>query len=125
LGSKKPFLGGVGLSPPYLIRFLREIMSNKQNIHDININFDENTEGLVIEKSQAIPDEWLQTLKNERFESKNKRTGEYHRAASIPVAVHELWLTQGYDMTKEPIKKTLAKLKAEGLDAFITSDKAF
>jgi hypothetical protein len=100
-------------------------MNTEQNISDISINFDENTEGLIIEKSQAIPDEWLQSLKDERFESKNKRTGEFHRAASVPVAVHELWLSQGYDMTKEPIKKTLAKLKHEGLDAFITSDKAF
>lgn len=100
-------------------------MNNQNTFHDININFDENTEGLVVEKSQALPDEWLQSLKDERFESKHRRAGEFHRAASIPVALHEMWLKQGYDCTKEPIAKTLAKLKHENLDAFITSDKAF
>lgn len=98
---------------------------NKLNFSEVQVDFDENTEGLVVEKTQALPDWWLQSLKDERFESKNRRTNEYHRAASIPAALHELWLSQGYDCTKEPIRKTLAKLKADGLDAFITSDKAF
>lgn len=98
---------------------------NEPKLIETQVDFQENSEGLVIEKAQHIPQWWLDQLKNERFESKNKPTGDYVRAASIPQAVHELWLSQGYDCTKEPIKKTLAKLKAEGLDAFITSDKQF
>lgn len=98
-------------------------MNTNDKLHDININFSENTDGLIIEKSQEIPDWWLKTLKEERDESKHRRTGDFHRAASIPVSVHELWLSQGYDCTKEPIRKTLAKLKTDGLDAFITTDK--
>lgn len=94
-------------------------------LHEVQVDFHENSEGLVIEKTQELPDWWLQSLKDERFDSKNRRSGEFLHAASIPAALHELWLSQGYDCTKEPIRKTLAKLKAEGLDAFITSDKAF
>lgn len=94
-------------------------------LHEVKVDFTENTDGLVVEKTQELPEWWLQSLKDQRFESKNRRAGEYHKAASIPAALHEQWLTQGYDCTKEPIRKTLAKLKAEGLDAFITSDKAF
>lgn len=97
---------------------------DNSKINDIGIDFQDNSEGLVIHKSQAITDEYLQALKDERFESKNKPTGEYHRAASIPVILHEKWLAEGYDCTKEPIRKTLAKLKAEGLDYFVTTDKA-
>jgi hypothetical protein len=101
------------------------IETNTKQLHEVNVDFKENSDGLVIKKTQDIPDWWLQSLKDERSESKNRRTNEYHRAASIPAALHELWLSQGYDCTKEPIRTTLAKLKAENLDAFITSDKAF
>lgn len=97
---------------------------DKSFMHDLRVDFDENSEGLVIEKSQTIPEEYLQSLKDARFESKHTRAGEFHRAASIPVAVHEKWLKEGYDCTKEPIRKTLAKLRAESLDYFITTDKA-
>lgn len=91
---------------------------------DIKVDFDEDQSGnLLVTKSQAITDEYLKSLRDERFQSRHRRTGEYHRAASIPVNLHELWLSQGYDCTREPIRKTLAKLKAEGLDYFITTDK--
>lgn len=97
---------------------------NNTKLHDIGLDFDENSEGLVVHKSQAITDDYIQSLKDARFESKSKPAGEYHLAASIPVILHEKWLAEGYDCTKEPIKKTLAKLKHEGLDYFVTTDKA-
>lgn len=87
------------------------------------VDFNETADDLIIEKSQYIPDWWIDQLKQDRFESSQAPAGNYHRAASIPQAVHEEWLKQGYDCTVEPIKKTIAKLKAEGLDYFITSDK--
>lgn len=108
------------LSHPFLV----SVMDNTK-ISDIGIDFQDNAEGLVIHKSQTITDEFIKSLQDERFESKNKRANEFHRAASIPVILHEKWLSEGYDCTKEPIKKTLAKLKQENLDYFITSDKAF
>lgn len=91
---------------------------------DIVTNFDEQGSNLVIAKEQDITDEYLQSLKDARFGSKNRLSGEYHRAASIPVILHEKWLSEGYDCTQEPIKKTLAKLKLENLEYFITTDKA-
>lgn len=91
---------------------------------DINIDFKEEGDNLVIAKTQHITDEYIQSLKDARFESKNRPAGNYHRAASIPVALHEKWLEEGYDCTQEPIKKTVARLKAEGLDYFVTTDKA-
>lgn len=91
---------------------------------DITTNFDEQGSNLVIAKEQDITDEYLQSLKDARNGSKNRRAGEFHRAASIPVILHEKWLKEGYDCTQEPIRKTLARLKAEGLDYFVTTDKA-
>ena len=90
---------------------------------DTNLDFKESGDSLLITKAQEIPDWWIQQLKEERFQSKNAPTGNFHRAASIPKDLHEAWLLQGYDCTREPIRKTLAKLKSEGLDYFITTDK--
>jgi hypothetical protein len=91
---------------------------------DSDIAFDENTDGLVIQRFQEIPHSFIDKLKEERFQNTQGRVkNEMHRAASIPVAVVEKWQREGYDVFKEPIKKTLAKLKQENLDAFITSDK--
>jgi hypothetical protein len=92
-------------------------------IHDIAVGFDENSEGLVIQKAQEIPQEYIDSLKDQRFESRSRPSGEYHRAASVPVVIVEKWLKEGYDIYNEPVRKTLAKLKAEGLDYFITTDK--
>jgi hypothetical protein len=91
---------------------------------DSDIAFDENSEGLVIQRFQEIPHSFIDKLKEERFQNSQSRVkNEMHRAASIPVALVEKWQREGYDVFKEPIKKTLAKLKHENLDAFITSDK--
>jgi len=101
-------------------RFLYLTMNNE----DIKVDFQENTEGLLIQKTQDIPQEHLDYLKAYRADNSSGRMGEYHRAASIPTIIHEKWLSEGYDCTVEPIRKTLAKLRAEGLDYFITTDKA-
>lgn len=78
---------------------------------------------LVIKRHQHITQQHLDSLKEARKESTQYKMGDWHRAASIPTAVHEAWLAQGYDCTKEPIHKTLAKLRAESLDYFITTDR--
>lgn len=93
------------------------------NLIEQQIDFDENSEGLVIIKSQDIPQWWLDELKEARFASKSSRAGEMHRVASVPQAVVDKWLSEGYDVHKEPVAKSVAKLKAEGLDFFVTSDK--
>ena len=91
---------------------------------DIDLDFKEEGDNLIIQKQQTITDEYIQSLKDARFESKNRPAGNYHRAASIPVILHEKWLKEGYDCTQEPVRKTVARLKAEGLDYFVTTDKA-
>lgn len=87
-------------------------------------DFDENTDGLVIQTSQAIPDSFLRDLKEERFESKHRKAGEYMRVASIPVVVVDKWKREGFDFDNAPVREIITKLKMEGLDAFITTDKA-
>jgi hypothetical protein len=43
--------------------------------------------------------------------------------ASIPVAVHEQWLKEGFDLMQEPAHKIVARLKQQNLDAFVTTKK--
>jgi hypothetical protein len=94
------------------------------NIIESNVDFvdGDGINNLTVKRYQDIPQEFLDSLAEDRKLSSN-RAAEFHKAASIPAALHELWLSQGYDCTKEPIKKTLAKLKLEGLDYFIATEK--
>lgn len=93
-------------------------------LFDVHHDFHEDTNGLVIEKRQDIPDAFLSQLRGIKADSTDQREGEFMLVASIPVAVHELWLARdNYDCTKEDIRTSLKKLKAEGLDTFITTNK--
>jgi hypothetical protein len=95
----------------------------KPIVHDVNVNFDENSDGLVIEKSQYIDPAYLDSLKEQRASSNAVKAGDHMRVASIPVAIVEKWLSEGFDFWNEPARKIVAKLKAEGLDYFVTTDK--
>jgi hypothetical protein len=76
----------------------------------------------AVHYAQEIPDDYLRELKREKDESLLAR-GEYQRAASVPVAVIDQWMAQGFDFYNAPAKDILRKLNAEGLDAFITTKK--
>lgn len=90
---------------------------------DSTHSFDDNSEGLVIQTAQEIPQRFIDKLKEERFESRHRREGNYMRVASIPVAIVDKWKREGYDFDNESVKNIVAKLKMEGLDAFLTTDK--
>jgi hypothetical protein len=96
-------------------------MENKLISSDFSVG--ENDDGVYVERYQEIPQWWIDQLKEARAETKRAPSGEYHRAASIPQVVVDKWLSEGYDVFKEPVSKSLAKLRAEGLDYFITTDK--
>lgn len=97
----------------------------QKKLIDSGVVFDENTDGLVIQTYQEIPQEFIDSLKDERFEnSRSRAKGEYHRVASIPVVVIDKWARGGFDFYTADVKDILARLKREGLDYFITSDKA-
>lgn len=102
-------------------------VSNTPNLINPSVDFENDVghQGLIVKHSQEIPTEWLDTLKAEKMSSTARPSGEFHRVASIPVVVYEKWLREGYDPSKEPIAKTLAKLSAESLDHFITTSKRF
>lgn len=78
---------------------------------------------LTIERAQEIPTSFLDALAEKRKASSGAPAGDFHQVASIPTIIYEKWLREGYDAGQEPISKTLARLRAESLDYFITTDK--
>ena len=101
------------------------LVKPKPIIADVNWGIGENVDGLFIQKGQEITDEFLQELADSRFDSKNPAR-EYHRVASIPVGVVEKWMREGFNiLTDKNITpaQIVARLKKEGLDAFIATNK--
>jgi hypothetical protein len=79
---------------------------------------------LIIQRYQEIPDSFVSMLKQIRMDSTGQREKNFMHAAAVPTSVHEVWMKRdGYDCTREPIRNTIRKLRAEGLDAFITTNK--
>jgi hypothetical protein len=97
----------------------------KKFIHDAQTTLKLGDKGEHYTKTtQFIPPEYLNQLKAEKEDSMAQREGEFMRVASIPVAVHEQWLREGFDMMKEPAKATIKRLRDQQLDAFITTNKS-
>lgn len=93
---------------------------------DSGSKLEEYTDGFVVETHQSIPTEFIDSLKQERFENSQQRTPDgYYRAASIPVVVIDKWTREGFNFYEESGPAIIARLKLENLDSFITSDKAF
>lgn len=96
---------------------------NPNQFIDQNVAFDENSEGLVIERYQEIPQAFMDRLKAEKSASGSVREGDTMRVASIPVIVVEKWMREGFDFHNATAKQIIAKLRLEHLDAFITTEK--
>lgn len=94
-------------------------------MHDVQNDFKDNVDGLLIRRSQEVPDEFLKELKDQKIASSGTRERDYMKLASIPVAVLDTWAAQGYDIYKMTAKEIIKKLRAENLDAFITTTKNF
>jgi hypothetical protein len=98
-------------------------MSSEPKLLDSFTVFDDNSEGLLINRKQEIPDDFVSDLKKQKIDSDHNRTGEFMHVASIPVIIHEKWLREGYDCTRAPYRDTIKRLHAEGLDAFVVTNK--
>lgn len=94
-------------------------------MHDVQHDFKENVDGLLIRRSQEIPDEFISNLKDQKIASSGVREREYMKLATIPVAVLDTWAAQGYDIYRMSAKEIIKKLREENLDAFITTTKNF
>ena len=85
------------------------------NLIGIKTDFvEEDDETLTRKHTQSIPQWFLDGLKQERDASRGQREGDFMRVASIPTVVVEKWMRA----------EIVARLKAENLDGFLTTDKS-
>ena len=75
------------------------------------------------ERTQEITDEFLKECSDNRFASKQVPMGEFHQFASIPTAVVDKWMREGFDIYQESAKAIVARLRKEDLGAFITTER--
>jgi hypothetical protein len=94
-------------------------------IHDVQnkVLRDSDHQNFNIETSQYISPQFLDQLKQQRSNSLGQSEGEYMSVARVPVAVHEQWLREGFDMMQEPAHVIVARLKQQDLDSFLTTKK--
>lgn len=92
-------------------------------MHDVNATLVSNGEDLAIHRTQEIPDDFIENLRNERYASRLVRASEQHCVASVPAAVVEIWLRQGFDIFRARPKDIVAKLRKDNLEAFIATGK--
>ena len=88
--------------------------------------FEYNADGLVIKKSQDIPQSLLDSIKEQRNSSKEQKEGEFMKVASIPAVIAEKWMREGFNILDPNVngKEILKRLRAENLDAFIATEKS-
>jgi len=90
---------------------------------DTQFGFD--VDGLHRKHTQDISQSFLDDIKDQRNASKDRREGDFMSVAQIPVVIVEKWMREGFDiMTGEhSAADSVKKLKAENLDAFLTTEK--
>jgi hypothetical protein len=91
-----------------------------------DITFENDSDNaLVIKNQQQIPQSFLDRLKTSRDATEGNRMGDFHRVASIPTVVVEKWMREGFNIWDKNVKASeiVTKLKAEHLDAFLTTTK--
>ena len=101
---------------------------NKNDVNLVGSRADwlEDADGLVLKHTQDISQSFLDGIKETRNASLDKREGDYMSVAQIPVVVVEKWMREGFDIMAPGITaaEIVKRLKAENLDAFLTTDKS-
>lgn len=90
---------------------------------DANPVWLEGPDGLAIKHEQVISGLQMDALRDARNDSVQRACGEMERVASVPTSVIELWLRQGFDAVNAPLTDVVKKLKQDGLEYFLATDK--
>jgi len=105
-------------------------MTDKSDVNLIGINTNlvgQDDDNFVRKHTQHIPQWHLDNLKEQRNRSTEQREGDFMRVASIPTSVVEKWMREGFDILSDKNitgADIVKRLKAENLDAFLTTEKS-
>ena len=78
---------------------------------------------VTFKNTQEITTAFMDDLKDSRNASDNTREKEFQRVASIPTAVHEQWLREGFDLYQHSVKEIVKRLRDQSLDYFMATNK--
>jgi len=118
--------------PPQLFPMTEEIKKSEYypepQLLDGRVDFTEDPDGqrlTGIVRRQEIPDDFINFNRSVKAETAEGKIGDWMPVASIPIEVAQWMLDHlGYDVTREPFKKTVAMLKAHGLDDFVLTRRS-
>jgi hypothetical protein len=92
-------------------------------LNEVNLDWIENADGLVAKKTQNISPEFLDDLKESRIQSTKQREKDFMRVASIPVAVVDKWMSEGFNIYEETGAAIVKRLHDEDLGFFMATEK--
>lgn len=101
------------------------IIESTDRLH-MTVDEKRGTLGGHIETFQEIPDSFLKQLQDEKAYQDGKFAPEELKVASVPVGIVDKWAREGFNiMADRNITPAMivARLKLEGLDAFITTSR--
>ena len=101
-------------------------MKKQPELIGINTEYDEDIDGVFRKHTQQISQSFLDSVKEQRDRSKSQREGDFMRVASIPTIIVEKWMREGFNIMngEHSAAEIVKKLKAENLDAFLTTEKS-
>ena len=102
-------------------------MSNSDlNLIGVNTKYGADADGVFRKHTQDISQTFLDSLAEQRNESTKRREGDFMRVASIPTVVVEKWMREGFDIMNDQhtAAEIVKRLKAENLEAFLTTEKS-
>lgn len=79
---------------------------------------------MVRKLTQEVPDSFLDGLRSER-DASTAPAGNFHRVASIPVAIVEKWMAEGFNIFDKnvTVKEIVRRLHREDMTAFMATKK--
>jgi len=79
----------------------------------------------VFKRTQDLGTRFMSNLADQRFESTQSRMGEYHHVASIPTAVVENWMAEGFNIFDKniSIKDIILRLQRLDMDGLMATSK--
>lgn len=97
--------------------------NNNKSLIQSNTDFLFESGDMVRKHTQNITQAFLDDLKDSRNESTQKPMGEFHRIASIPTAVVEKWLREGFDIWQASGPEIVKRLQKEDLQMFMATER--
>lgn len=94
-----------------------------RNLLGVETDYIQDGDRVTFKNTQEITPAFMDDLQDSRNKSSSTREGDYQRLASIPVAVHEQWLREGFDLYKHTAKEIVKRLRKQDLDGFMATSK--